>query len=133
MLRLLAVLLFGLAAQAEQFYQLTINAGSAVTGGVRVIGASGLHGGLPASLQMPAAWTPADLLVEASFDGGATWVPVYDSDGARPRIKVDAGRAVVLDAATLWALPRIRFRSVAIGGTADVAQASQRTIVLVVR
>ena len=130
---ILMVLLAAAAAHAEQFYTVAIGAGQAVSTAVRVIGAAGQHNGLPASLQMPAAWTPADLLVEASYDGGATWLPVYDSDGGRPRIKVDAGRAVVLDASVLWALPRIRFRSVAAGGTADVAQAAQRTMVLVVR
>lgn len=134
-MRRIIVLLFCFAASAfaEMQYTITIASGQAVSSSVTVIGVTGLHGGLPVSLQSPAAWTAADLLIEASFDGGTTWLPVYDSTGARLRITIDAGRAIVLDSGKLSALPRIRLRSVAVAGTLDVAQAAERTLVMVVR
>ena len=80
----------------------------------------------------PSAWTAADLLVEASVDG-MTWLPLVDSDGSRYRIKIEAARAIVLDASAFWGLPWVRFRSVAVGGTSDVNQAADRALQVIVR
>ena len=126
-----AILVFSLCAFAQSEWTFTFSSGSAVSSGIRTVRGSGWS--MPASLLMPASWTDADLLVEASFDGGATWLPVYDSDGVRVRIKTAANRIVILDASAFWALPEIRFRSVAVGGTVDAVQAAQRTLRLLAR
>lgn len=129
---ILLLFCFAASALAEVQYTITIASGQAVSSSVAVIGVTGLHGGLPASLLMPAAWTAADLLIEGSMDG-TNWYPVYDSSGTRVRITTDAGRIVVLNESALKTLPYLRFRSVAVGGTADAAQTADRTLGLLIR
>lgn len=126
------VALCGLAL-AQSSYTATISSGQAVSSEVRIgPRTTGLQTATAIALVTPSAWTAADLLIEASLDG-TTWLPVYDSDGGRYRIKVDTSRFIVLDASAFWGLPRVRFRSVAVGGTSDANQAANRTLTIVLR
>jgi hypothetical protein len=73
-------------------FQFTIPNGTATSNG------HNLGGMVIASISSPAAWTAADLQFEASFDGGTTWLPVYDDAGTRVVIAsaaFAAGRAYV--------------------------------------
>jgi len=130
---ILAALLCAAAAQAQVAYEVAIPSGQALSGELRIgPRVTGMTSSTAIAMAMPSAWTAADLLVEASVDG-STWLPVYDSDGARVRIKVDASRIVVLDASVFWGLPRVRFRSVAVGGTSDAPQGAERVLTVIVR
>jgi hypothetical protein len=130
---ILALLFFATCAPAQVQYMMTIASGQAVTSEVQIGPRStGMQGATAVTLVSPSAWTAADLLIEASLDG-ANWLPVYDADGGRVRVKIDANRMIVLDASAFWGLPRVRFRSVTVGGTTDVNQAAARTLTLIVR
>ena len=133
-MRLIALLaLCAASVFAQGVYQITIPSGQAVSGELAIDPrVTGMSRSTAMALAMPSAWTAADLLVEASVDG-STWLPVYDSDGARARIRADASRMIVLDGSVFWGLPRIRFRSVAVGGTSDVNQGAARTLTVIVR
>lgn len=129
MKQVLALLFFlAMPGMAQIVLTATIPNGQAVSAAIETgVPPTRAHTGLPAAVLMPAAWTAADLLVEASVDG-TTWFPVFDFLGIRMRIIVDSARVVVLDASMLWALPRIRVRSVAVGGTTDVNQGADRVL-----
>ncbi|NTX99297.1 hypothetical protein [Deinococcus sp. JMULE3] len=75
-------------------------------------------------------WSAADLSLEHSTDGGATWLPVYDRFGNALTFKVTANRAITLEPNDLWRKGRVRFRSGVPG--AYVAQAAATTLTLTV-
>jgi len=133
-MRLIALLaLCAASVFAQGVYQITIPSGQAVSGELAIDPrVTGMSRSTAMALAMPSAWTAADLLVEASVDG-STWLPVFDSDGGRARIKADSNRMIVLDGSVFWGLPRIRFRSVVVGGTSDVNQGAARTLTVIVR
>ncbi len=89
-----------------------------------------LAGGTPVAVQMPAAWTAANLTflagrAEADMDN------LYDSAGTEVNVTAAASRYIVLDPQTFHSMRFLRIRS----GTAGtpVTQAAARTLYLVVR
>ncbi|PIG96885.1 hypothetical protein [Deinococcus sp. UR1] len=64
-----------------------------------------------AAIDLGPNWTAADLSVEHSTDGGATWYPMYDTFGNLIQYKIAANRSVVVPLADLMRRGRIRFRS----------------------
>lgn len=69
-----------------------------------------------AGIQMPSAWTAADLTLQASYDG-TTYVNVYDKDDAEVTIQAAADRFIALDAGPFIGIQRLKIRS----GTAAAA------------
>lgn len=80
------------------------------------------------ALQMPAAWTTADLTVQASLDN-VTFTDMYLDDGTEMVIKAGASRWIVLNITRFLGVRYIKLRS----GTASVPvnQGASRTIYLV--
>ena len=83
-------------------------------------------------LQMPAAWTAADLTFQISIDDGATWVNLLDDQ--RKEVTVSgpgAGEYLALDPSTFAGVQFVKLRS----GTAavPVAQAAARSLIVVSR
>ena len=79
-------------------------------------------------IDMPAAWTAADLTLQVSFDNVA-WNNLYDKDGVEYVIKAAAARSVLVPLSDMLSVRYLRIRS----GTsaAPVAQAAGRSLVLV--
>lgn len=75
------------------------------------------------ALDMPAAWTAADISFKSSYTTGGTFKPVYDDSGLLVSAIVDAGRIVGLDACSA-ALEGLRYIKL----VASVAQEAERTI-----
>jgi hypothetical protein len=80
---------------------------------------------------LPNPWTAADVGVEVSTDGGATWAPMFDNAGNEYAIKAAAAAArfVVLSLQD-W-LGVTYFRLASGPSTARVNQGAQRQIVVV--
>lgn len=87
-----------------------------------------LHGLSLFALQMPAAWTAADITFQGSWDG-TTFADVYDETGAEVTVDAAADRFIVLDPAKFIGLQRLKIRS-GTSGT-PVAQDAARTIQLI--
>ncbi|PIH00277.1 hypothetical protein [Deinococcus sp. UR1] len=64
-----------------------------------------------AAIDLGPNWTAADLTVDHSTDGGATWYPMYDTFGNLIQYRISANRSVVVPLADLMRRGRIRFRS----------------------
>ena len=82
-------------------------------------------------VQMPAAWTAADLTFEVSLDG-VTWKSLTSTSGAEITVASPAaGALIALDPSDYLLAQLVRVRS----GTAEtpVAQAAERQITLVAR
>ena len=79
---------------------------------------------------MPAAWTAANLTLQASIDD-ETYNNVYDKFGTEVNIPVAASRHVIVSPAELTSLRYVKLRS-GTSGT-PVTQAAARVITLVVR
>lgn len=83
-------------------------------------------------LMMPGTWTAADISFQISYDGGATWVALYDD--ASVIVKVTgpgAGKYLALDPSTFAGVTRVKVQSGVPG--AAVNQAAARTLTLVSR
>lgn len=80
---------------------------------------------------MPAAWTAANLTFQASFDGGTTYVDVYDYNGLEVVATASTSRLIVLDPVVFSAIPLLKIRS-GTSGTA-VNQGAARTLQIVLR
>ena len=83
------------------------------------------------SLEMPAAWDAANLIVLACNTYGGTYKPVYDDGGIKASIVTDASRMVSLssNALALASLKFIKLMSVsAADNTTAVNQTAARTI-----
>ena len=80
-----------------------------------------------ARIDMPAAWTAADLTFQGSVDG-TTFSDLYDADGNEYTIQADASRCIIVALNDFIGLPYIKIRS----GTsaAAVNQSGTRTITL---
>ncbi|MES2055830.1 MAG: hypothetical protein V4564_07830 [Pseudomonadota bacterium] len=81
-------------------------------------------------IAMPAAWTTAVITLQASLDGGATWLELVNTTGA-VSYTVAAGQFLALDPATLRGVNAIKVRS----GTSGLAvnQGADRIVGLAVR
>ncbi len=89
-----------------------------------------LAGATPVAIQMPAAWTAANLTFLAGRDEN-NMNDLYDSAGTEVAVTAAASRYIVLDPQTFHAMRFLRIRS----GTAatPVTQTAARTLYLVVR
>jgi len=82
----------------------------------------------PVALQMPAAWTTANLTVQASFDG-TTFTDVYSDDGTEKVITAAASRWIYLNITQFLGVRQIKLRSGTSGS--PVSQGAARTIYLI--
>ena len=110
---------------------------AALAGTVTIASGTSLSGALvigpdrPIAIGMPAAWTAASLTFEVSFDGGATWGPMYDKDGTEYTVVTDATRRIPLPPMDWAGITNLKIRS----GTAAVPvnQGADRVITMVTR
>lgn len=92
-----------------------------------------LEGQAVQAIQMPAAWTAANLTFTASAASGGTFDPVHDDGGTEVTVTAAAARTIGLDAVAreLDGLRFIKVRS----GTAGVpvAQGAERILTLILK
>lgn len=84
-----------------------------------------------AAIDLGPNWTAADLTVEHSTDGGATWYPMYDTFGNPIQYRISANRSVVVPLADLMRRGRIRFRSGVPGAYVNQSVVTVLTLTLV--
>jgi hypothetical protein len=85
--------------------------------------------GTPVAIQMPAAWTAANLTFTASADG-VTFYDLYDSAGTEVSVVAAASRFIVFPKTIEW--DAIRYMRIRSGTTAlPVAQGAARTMIMV--
>lgn len=82
-------------------------------------------------IQMPAAWTTANLTFQASYDGGTTYQDLYDDAGNEVTVTAAASRNIYLSPEEWAGIQLLKVRS-GTSGT-PVNQAAARTITLVTR
>lgn len=99
------------------------------TGGV-VSDALALLKQSPVRINMPAAWTTANLTVQVSEDG-VTYRNLYEEDGREKTITVAADRSIIVDPIDYIGVGYLKLRSGTVGTT--VAQAATRVIEVVYR
>ena len=80
---------------------------------------------------MPSAWTAANLTFQASYDGGTTWVNVWDATGDEMSVIADANRWIALIPDALSAISFLKIRSGS--SSSAVNQSSDRTLNLILR
>jgi hypothetical protein len=112
-------------AQKLTFHTVTIANGAAVSSSINTKDEPIV------TLDMPAAWTAADIVIEGSNDG-STWKGVYNADGSRYTISVAASRMVIILSLEIQGIRYIRLRSVD-SLVADVNQGAARSIMLITR
>lgn len=104
---------------------------ASIASGTSISGAINLGGLRLFAIVMPSSWTTANLTFQASYDGGTTWVNMYDASGTELNITASASRMIYLDPYIFSSVPMIKVRS---GTSASpVNQAADRTITLVLR
>lgn len=103
----------------------TIANGQSLSGGVS-LGGLRLFG-----VVMPSGWTAANLTFQASVDGGASWVNLYDANGSEVTVTAGTSRFIALEPALFASLTHLQLRS----GTSatPVAQGADRSLSLVLR
>ena len=84
-----------------------------------------------AAIDLGPNWTAADLTVDHSTDGGATWYPMYDTFGNPVQYRISANRSVVVPLADLMRRGRIRFRSGVPGAYVNQGVVTVLTLTLV--
>ena len=90
-----------------------------------------LEGAEVFALHMPAAWTTANLTLQAAATSGGTYQDVYDDLGSEVVITAVAARAIAVDANALK-LAGLQFIKLRSGTTGTpVAQGADRTITVV--
>lgn len=97
----------------------TIANGSSLSGGVN------LGGRIITGVFMPAAWTPANLTFQASYDG-VTYVDMYSIAGSEMQVTAAGGLYLPVDYTNFMGVNFVRVRSGV--SAAPVAQAAARTI-----
>lgn len=111
---------------------LSKTASIAIASGAALSGAVCLGSNVLSAIQMPAAWTAADLTFQVSDDRGQTWVELLDTAGNPIKVATPAaGARVELDAADFKDALFLKVRS----GTAaiPVNQAADRALTLISR
>jgi hypothetical protein len=112
---------------------------ASIANGGSLSGAITLEGFVLMAIQMPAAWTAADITFDGSVDGGLTFAPVFDDGGSE--VKILAASAASLAGkicvnATLLeklaALSAIKIRSGVTGATVNQVGA-QRDFVFILK
>ena len=87
-----------------------------------------------AAIQMPAAWTAADLTFQGAVTLAGTYADVYDSDGNELTVSAAQARAIGLTAAEASVLRAFRFVKMRSGTSAvPVQQAADRTVTLILK
>lgn len=113
---------------------LTVRSAGRTTATATIASAASLSGAVDlaasalAGLQMPAAWTAANLTFQVSFDG-TTYADLYDSLGTEYTVTASTSRFIALPASDFLGARYLKIRS----GTAavPVAQGASRDIQLV--
>jgi hypothetical protein len=99
-----------------------------IANGASLSGAISLRGGRLSAIQMPAAWTAANLTFQTSFDG-ATFADAYDDVGNELTVSATISRVLQLDPSKWVGVQYIKVRS---GTSASpVAQGAARTLQLI--
>jgi hypothetical protein len=107
-------------------------ASATIANGAALSGAVCLGSGVLCAVQMPTAWTAADLTFQISDDGGTTWTELLDSLGNAITIaSPSASKRYEVDASDFKSAMYLKVRS----GTSALAvnQASARTLTLIAR
>lgn len=102
----------------------TISSGQSLSSSVD-LGGTRLFG-----IKMPAAWTAANITFQASFDGGATWVNMYDTYGNELTVTPAANRFITIDPVNFAAVQLLRIRSGTAATPVNQAQNSDLTLIL---
>lgn len=87
-----------------------------------------LQGRTLRAIQMPAAWTAANITLQASYDG-TTYANVYDDGGNEYTITAAQARFILVDPNVLVGVRRLKVRSGT--GSVPVAQAAERALQLI--
>ncbi len=104
-----------------------------IANGASLSGEVDLEGQAVQAIQMPAAWTAANLTFVASDVTGGTFNPVHDDAGAEVTVTAAAARCIGLDAVARE-LDGLRFVKVRSGTTGvPVIQGADRTLTLVLK
>lgn len=84
-------------------------------------------------IQMPAAWTAADLTFQTSIDNGTTWTDLYDDAGVEVKLSPTApsGKYLAVSPDIFAGLLFLKVRSGTTG--TPVAQGAERSLTLVTR
>lgn len=97
-------------------------------------GAAELGGAWPVGVVTPSAWTAADISFDVSYDGGTTYVPLYDGSAeikiATGIVATNQARGFGLDPTKFHMATHLKIRSGLNGST--VNQAAERTLKLIV-
>lgn len=104
--------------------EVTLSAGASLSAAMQLP-----PGHYPAALVMPAAWTAANITVQACV--GAACANLYDAAGNEVTVTAAAGRYIALDRETFHTVSVLKLRS----GTAatPVAQVAARTLQVIAR
>lgn len=99
-----------------------------IDNGASLSDAATLFGGLLSIIEMPAAWTAANLTFQTSGDAGVTFMNVYDDVGNEVAVTAAASRRIRLSPADWVAIHQLKVRS----GTAGVPvnQGAERILYL---
>lgn len=108
-----------------------VNLTATIANGASLSGAVDLKGYGLLAIQMPAAWTAADLTFQASADGGTAFADVYDDNGAEVQKPAAANRYILVNQPLPYGVDRIKIRS-GTSGT-PVNQGAARTLTLLLR
>lgn len=103
----------------------TIAAGASLSS-VGVVGLS-----TPCAIEMPGAWTAADLTFLGSYDGGTTFIALYNTGGTPMQFSAGASTLIGFDPGPWRGINAVKVQSGAIG--AGVTQVADRVINLIVR
>lgn len=104
---------------------ITIANGAALSGSIDLTGLTIV------AIQMPAAWTAANITFQASTTDGGTLQDVYDDAGTEVTVTAAASRFITLSPATSIAYRFLKLRSGTTG--TPVNQGGERSITLIVR
>ncbi len=98
-----------------------------IANGASLSSAVQIRAGLLSVIEMPAAWTAANLTFQSSGDG-TNYMNVYDDAGTEVTVTADASRRIQLSPSDWAGIQYLKVRS----GTSAVAvnQAAERTLYL---
>ncbi len=99
---------------------LAIANGGTASAGVELLGHA------PIAVITPAALTSTSAEIQASVDGGTTWLPVHDRTGTKYTLTLSTSRWTAISPADIAGLPMVRI-------VVASAEAAARTLQLVCR
>lgn len=101
-----------------------------IANGASLSGAIHLRGHRLFAIQMPAAWTAADLTLQGSFDG-TTYADIYDEDDAEVVVEAAQARFIILDPTKFLGLQRLKVRSGTTGSPVNQGAARELQLICV--